>query len=118
MPITTRYVLIASMDIDPAYEDLFNEVYDQEHAPNLLAVAGVRSVARLKGEPFTLTIAHREHPMPAPSPIYTAIYEIDHPDVLRSPAFATALELGRWASEVRPHTRNRQHAIYAVRQPG
>ena len=33
MPIGTRYVFIASMDVDPEKEDLFNEVYDTEHAP-------------------------------------------------------------------------------------
>lgn len=114
MPIATRYVLIASMDVDPAYEALFNEVYDQEHCPHLLGVPGVRGVTRMKGEPFVLAIAHGEQPMPAPTPVYTAIYEIDHPDVLRSPAWAEAVELGRWAAEVRPHTRNRHHAVYAV----
>ena len=34
MPIGTRYVFIASMDVDPEKEDLFNEVYDTEHAPD------------------------------------------------------------------------------------
>ena len=33
MPIGTRYVFIASMDVDPDKEDLFNEVYDTEHVP-------------------------------------------------------------------------------------
>jgi|AP95_1055475.scaffolds.fasta_scaffold403398_1 hypothetical protein len=28
MPITARYPFIASMDVDPDKEDLFNEVYD------------------------------------------------------------------------------------------
>ena len=114
MPIQSRYVLIASMDVDPPYEDLFNEVYDGEHVPHLLKVPGVRSVARLKGEPFTLAIANGFKEMPAPAPIYTAIYEIDHPDVLKSAEWAQAVEAGRWASEVRPHTKSRHHAVYAT----
>jgi hypothetical protein len=114
MPIQSKYVLIASMDVDPAFEDLFNEVYDGEHVPHLLKVPGVRSVARLKGEPFTLAIAGGFKEMPAPAPIYTAIYEIDDPDVLKGSEWARAVEAGRWASEVRPHTRSRHHAVYAT----
>ena len=42
MPIATKYLFIASMDVAPEKEALFNEVYDQEHVPNLLRVPGVR----------------------------------------------------------------------------
>ena len=52
MPIQSRYVFVASMDVDPDKEDIFNEVYDTEHVPNLLKVPGVRAVTRLKGEAF------------------------------------------------------------------
>ncbi len=34
MPISTRYLFTASMDVDPDKEALFDEVYDQEHVPN------------------------------------------------------------------------------------
>jgi hypothetical protein len=40
MGISTRYVLMASMDVTPEAEALFNEVYDTEHVPNLLQVPG------------------------------------------------------------------------------
>ena len=30
MPITSKYLFVASMDVDPDKEDLFNEVYDTE----------------------------------------------------------------------------------------
>lgn len=112
MPTPTRYILIASMDVDPAYEDLFNEVYDSEHVPHLLKVPGVRSVTRYKGVPAEIAIADGTQPLPSASPIYTAIYELDSPDVLKSPAWVLAVEAGRWASEVRPHTKNRHHAVY------
>ena len=42
-----RYLFTASMDVDPAKEDLFNEVYDTEHVPLLSKVPGVISVQRL-----------------------------------------------------------------------
>ena len=51
MPITARYLFISSMDVDPDKEDLFNEVYDTEHIPNILKVPGVISVTRTALEP-------------------------------------------------------------------
>lgn len=112
MPAQTCFILIASMDVDPAYEDLFNEIYDSEHVPHLLKVPGVRSVTRYRGVPAEIAIAESTQPLPSASPIYTAIYELDSPDVLKSPAWARAVEAGRWASDVRPHTKNRHHAVY------
>src|SRR3954471_2496600 len=112
--ISTRYVLIASMDVTPESEALFNEIYDTEHVPNLLQVPGVRSVTRMKGEPARFAIAGSVRELPAPSPIYTAIYEIDDPQVLQSPQWAEAVERGRWPSGVRPHTSNRQHMLFKV----
>jgi hypothetical protein len=41
----------------------------------LLQVPGVRSVTRMKGEPGRFAIAGGVRELPAPSPIYTAIYE-------------------------------------------
>ena len=112
MPTTTPYILIASMDVDPAYEDLFNEVYDTEHVPHLLGVPGVRSVERFEGLPAEIAIAGGSQPLQSPRPYYTAIYEIDDPAVLASPEWARAVEAGRWAEEVRPHTTNRFHAVF------
>jgi hypothetical protein len=51
MPINSKYVFVASMDVDLDKEDLFNEVYDTEHVPNLLNVPGVHAATRIKGEP-------------------------------------------------------------------
>jgi hypothetical protein len=115
MPVTTKYVFIASMDVAPEKEALFNEVYDREHVPNLLKVPGVRAVTRLKTEPASFTIGGETRQLTgAGAPRYTAIYEIDSPEVLSSPAWAKAAELGRWPSEVRPHTSNRHHVVRKV----
>ncbi len=116
MPISSNYVFMVSMDVDPAHEDLFNEVYDNEHVPYLLDVDGVEAVSRIKGQAFAMVMAGETLEKPAPSPVYTAIYEITSPDVLSSAAWAEAVERGRWAPEVRPHTSNRSHALYKVRQ--
>jgi hypothetical protein len=115
MPITAKYLFVVSMDVAPDKEALFNEVYDREHVPNILKVPGVRGATRLAGEPFTLRIAGVETRKQHEAPRYTAIYEIDGPEVLLSPEWARQAEAGRWPSEVRPHTHNRHHALYKVR---
>jgi hypothetical protein len=115
MPIGTRYLFVVRMDVDPDKEALFNEVYDGEHVPNILKVPGVRSATRFKGEPFTMRIGGVESKKPHEGPRYSAIYEIDSPEVLLSAEWVKQAELGRWPGEVRPYTRNRQHVLYRVR---
>jgi hypothetical protein len=115
MPVTTKYVFIASMDVEPDREALFNEVYDTEHVPNLLKVPGVRGVTRFKAEPFTVNIGGERRAVALEGePAYSAVYEIDSPDVLVSDAWAKAVEAGRWPGEVRPYTKNRRHVLRQV----
>ena len=115
MSIDTRYVFIVSMDVDPEKEDLFNEVYDTEHVPCLLDVPGVTAVTRLKAQDFALSLGGELKSMPrGETPVYHAIYEIESPEVLKSAAWAEAVERGRWPDEVRPHTRNRRHSLQRV----
>ena len=115
MPIGSKYLFVVSMDVEADKEALFNEVYDTEHIPNLLKVPGVRAVTRMAGESFVLSIGGAEKQVAHAAPRYCAIYEIDGPDVLASPEWSKAVEAGRWPSEVRPFTRNRQHALYKAR---
>jgi len=115
MPYKTRYVFIAAMDVDPAKEAIFNEVYDKEHIPNLLKVPGVKSVTRLTQEPLEMFIGGEKKKIVADGePRYTAVYEIESPEVLTSEAWSKAVEAGRWPSEVRPYTRNRRHVLRKV----
>jgi hypothetical protein len=114
MPVATRYLLVVSMDVEPDKEDLFNEVY-REHIDFLLEVPGVRSVTRAKSLPAAMAIGGERKPLAAPGePAYTAIYEIDGPEVLLSPEWQAAVEAGRWPGEVRPHTSNRRHVLREV----
>ena len=111
----SRYLFVASMDVDPDKEALFNEVYDTEHVPNLLKVPGVHSVSRMQGESFVMSIGGEERTITHDGPRHSAIYEIDGPHVLVSREWAKAVEAGRWPTEVRPFTRDRRHALYKVR---
>jgi hypothetical protein len=115
MAINSRYFFVVNMDVDADKEALFNEVYDTEHIPNLLKVPGVRRVTRMAGEPFTLSIGGGEKKIQHDGPRYSAIYEIDGPDVLVSQEWADAVEAGRWPIQIRPFTHNRRHALYKVR---
>lgn len=115
MPAKSRYIFIVSMDVDPAKEALFNEVYDTEHIPNLLKVPGVISVTRFTAENLVLAIGGELKTIVAEGePRYSAVYEIENPEVLTSDAWSRAVEAGRWPAQVRPHTRNRRHVLRKV----
>jgi hypothetical protein len=109
----SEWFLAASMDIDPFREETFNRIYDQEHIPEILTVPGLRSVSRLiRQDELRISIGGRTEVVRfATEPRYTALYELDSPGVLTSPEWSTAVEVGRWSTEVRPFTRNRRHVL-------
>ena len=112
MPYNAPYAFKVSMDVQADKEKLFNEVYDEEHIPALLKVPGVIAVSRLKTEAGTLSLGGKDVAITGEGlPHYTAIYEIENPDVLNSSAWAEAVEEGRWAGQVRPYTSNRSHVL-------
>jgi len=113
MPVQTRYVFTAAMDVEPAKEHLFNEVYDREHVPLLLKVPGVVAVARLKRQPLTMILGGERRTIVIENePAYSALYEVESPEVLLSSAWSDAVDAGRWPGEVRPYTKNRRHVLY------
>jgi hypothetical protein len=113
MPLRTRYLFSAAMDIDPSKEALFHEVYDTEHIPALLEVPGVVSAARFKVRELTLMIGgERKTIDPQGAPRYNALYELESPEVLVTSAWARAVERGRWPTDVRAFTHNRRHLLY------
>jgi len=115
MAVKAKYLMIASMDVDPERDTIFNEVYDKEHVPNLMKVPGVLGVTRYKRETLTMNIFGESKTIEIPNePVYTAIYELESPDVLTSPAWDKAIEEGRWPSQVRPYTKNRRHVLLKV----
>ncbi len=113
MPLQSRYLLSVAMDVEPAKERLFHEVYDTEHVPLLLAVPGVISVARFKTRELTMVIGGEKKTIVfEKEPRFNALYEIENPEVLTSPAWTAAVDRGRWPGEVRPFTTNRRHLLY------
>jgi hypothetical protein len=111
----TKYVFTASMDVDPAKEALFNEVYDTEHVPLILKVPGVLAATRCVSTPLTMILGGEKRAIAAEGePRYSAIYELESAEVLTSEAWARAVDQGRWPAEVRPYTRNRRHTLRKV----
>ena len=115
MAITGKWIFTASMDVDPDKEALFNEVYDTEHVPYMSKVPGVISVTRFKIDTLRVTLGGETRTVePGNLPRYTCVIELENPEVLTSPAFAKAVDAGRWSTHVRPFTRNRHHTLHKV----
>ena len=113
MPIQTRYLFTAAMDVEPAKDAVFNQIYDTEHVPLLLKVPGVIAVARFKKQELTMVLGGERRTIVIENePVYNALYELESPEVLTSAAWANAVDSGRWSGEVRPHTKNRRHVLY------
>ena len=112
MPFQTRYLFTASMDVEPEKEAIFNEVYEAEHIPILMEVPGVLSVARFMSQEMTLVVGgQRRKVVVENEPKYSALYEIEGPEVLTSEAWGQAVDQSRWPHEVRPYTTNRRHVL-------
>jgi hypothetical protein len=112
MPLTSKYLFIASMDVDKEKDQLFQDVYDQDHIPHLMEVPGVISVARYKKVPLSMYIGGQKKEMVFESePRYHAYYELESPEVLLTSEWNKAVEKGRWPAQVRPYTKNRRHIM-------
>ena len=111
----TKFIFIASMDVAPEKEALFNEVYETEHVPLLLEVPGVLAVTRSTTAPLEMVMGGEKKTIVAEGePRYSAMYELESAEVLLSAEWAAAIDSGRWPGEVRPHTRNRRHVLKKV----
>jgi hypothetical protein len=112
MSLSTRFLFSAAMDVSPEREKLFHEVYDTEHVPLILTVPGVIAATRFETQPFSMMLGGERRTMdPQGAPRFHALYELESPEVLLSPAWAKAVEEGRWPAQVRPHTSNRRHLM-------
>jgi hypothetical protein len=97
------HIYVVQMDVPPALEAEFNRIYDEEHVPTILKVPGVKSCARYRLARSTVRNMPR----------YLAIYEVDNPSVIDSPAWTEASDTGEWKPKIRPHTTNRRHSVFA-----
>ena len=83
----SKYLFIASMDVAPERDALFNEVYNTEHCPLLSQVPGVASVVRYETQKLTMIMGGETRTIVAEGePRYHALYQLDDPEVLTSQA--------------------------------
>ena len=102
MPIATKYLFFASMDVEPDKEALFNEVYDDEHVPNIVKVPGVHGCTRYRLDSAEGNGMAR----------YLAIYEMDTSDTPSTAAWKAASDTGEWVTKIRPNLTLRTHNTY------
>ncbi len=118
MTQNARYLFIASMDVEPEREGLFNEVYNTEHCPLLSQVPGVVSVTRFETQKLTMIIGGETRTIVVENePKHHALYQLEGPEVLVSREWAEAVDHGRWPEQVRPYTRNRRHTLLRMTHP-
>ena len=69
-------------------------------------------MARLRLAPLTMVIGGERKTIVAEGePKFSAVYELESPEVLVSDAWAKAVDQGRWPGQVRPYTTNRRHTL-------
>ncbi len=118
MSQSSRILFIASMDVAPEREDLFNNVHNSEHYPLLPKVPGVISVARFETETLTMTMGGETRTIVVEGqPKHHALYQLESPEVLTSEAWAEGVDSGRWPEQVRPYTQNRKHSLLRLTFP-
>jgi hypothetical protein len=104
MSSQARYQFVVQLAIPKALEQRFAELYDNDHIPALMTVPGVRSCSRLK-----LLWSDVDD-----IPEYLAIYDVDAPDVPKSPEWRKASNSGQWPSEIRPYIMVRRHGMFEL----
>ena len=94
------YILVVQLDVDKKHEKEFNELYDNEHVPNLLSVPGVVS-----GQRYELERGGEDELR------YLAVYEIERPDLPESEAWQKAATTPGWMS-VRGNITARRRGVF------
>src|SRR5438477_13214028 len=95
------YIYVVQMNIPAQHEAEFNRVYDTEHVPMLSQVPGVRNVSRYRLEKTNDPKMQK----------YLAIYEIDSPDIVDSPAWKEKGEEGDCGPKVPAHATEAHHSF-------
>lgn len=92
-------LLIVWTDVEPEYEAEFNEWYNQEHIPQLLAVAGF--------------LTGRRYQAVDGRPKYVAIYDLADESVTKSrPFLEVRNKRTPWTARMLPHFQNTQRGVF------
>ena len=93
-------LLLVMADIDPANEEDFNRWYEEEHLDERMSVPGFLHARRFQAIEG--------------SPKYLALYDVESPEVLQSPAYLHFTGAGKtaWTKRMEGQFRNFKRNIY------
>jgi hypothetical protein len=94
------YILVVQLEVDQKHAKEFNDLYDNEHVPNLLSVKGVLSGTRYELE------RNAEDQLR-----YLAVYELARADIPESAEWQKAATTSGWMT-VRPHVTARRRGVF------
>lgn len=93
----TPFCMMITFEIAPQDEAQFNDIYDNDHIPNILELPGVLEIVRFRDA--------------APNEqgylVYTAIYFLAQENLHQSAEWKAVSDLGRWAPVIRPKVKSR-----------
>jgi hypothetical protein len=91
------FYMMITFEIAPEDEAEFNEVYDQEHVPNISRLDGVIEVIRFRDA----------MPNERGWLVYSALYILAEENLHETPQWKALSDLGRWAPVIRPKLKSR-----------
>lgn len=98
------FCMMITFEIAPEDEAEFNDIYDNDHIPNILKLKGVIEIIRFKDA------APNEKGLL----VYSAIYLLAQENLYQTPEWKELSDLGRWAPIIRPKVKSRTRRVGPV----
>ena len=94
---TAPYCMMITFEIAPADEPEFNDIYDNDHIPNIMKLPGVLEIIRFRDA----------SPNEKGFLVYSAIYFLAKENLHETPEWKKLSDLGRWGPVIRPKVKSR-----------
>ena len=91
------YCMMITFEISPDDEAEFNDIYDNDHIPNIMKLEGVREVIR-----FRDAVPNEKGYL-----VYSALYMLARENLHETPEWKALSDVGRWAPVIRPKVKSR-----------
>jgi hypothetical protein len=92
-------MLVVEIEVEPDYEADFNQWYDNEHVPELVALPGFVSAQRYR--------------LLSDSCTYLALYELEYPSAATSHEYMSRAA-SEWFLRLRPHWKLRKRSVWVL----
>jgi hypothetical protein len=91
------YSMIITFEIAPEDEAEFNDIYDNDHIPNILKLKDCVEIIR-----FRDALPNEKGLL-----VYSALYLLARENLHETPEWKSVSDLGRWAPVIRPKVKSR-----------